>query len=68
MKYKGTNKIYFGIGLQEDYQRINYTIFYFYWFMLKHRNPEGEALKYGRDYFGFNIRFAFRIPNIGINI
>lgn len=67
MKYKGINKIYFGIGLRDDYQTLNHKIFFFYLFKLKQKNPEGEMLKKGRDYIGFNLLISFKIPNFGIN-
>lgn len=68
MKYKGINKIYFGIGLEDDYATFNHKLFYFYWFKLLQKNPEGESLKRGRDYVGFNINIRFRIPSFGIRI
>jgi hypothetical protein len=67
MKYKGLNKIYFGIGLRDDYRTFVHKEFYFYLFKLIQKNPEGEILKRGRDYKGFNLVFRFRLPNFGIN-
>lgn len=66
MKYKGINKIYFGIGLEDDYATLNHKLFYFYWFKLLQKNPEGKMLKRGRDYIGFNIRIRIRIPSFGV--
>lgn len=67
MKYKGLNKIYFGIGLEDDYATFNHKRFYFYFFKLIQKNPEGEMLKRDSDYKGFNINKPFKLPNIGIN-
>lgn len=68
MKYKGINKIYFGIGIEDDSATINNKCFYFYWFKLKQINPEGEMLKRGRDFIGFHIQKRIKIPNFGIRI
>jgi len=68
MKYKGINKIYFGIGLEDDFTTFNHKLFYFYWFKLKQVNPEGEILKRGRDFIGFNIQKRIKIPTFGIRI
>lgn len=67
IKYKGINKIYFGIGFRDDYATFNHKAFYFYWFkLIKEESPEWE-MKRGRDYIGFYIIKRFKIPTIGIN-
>lgn len=68
MQYKGLNKIYFGIGFEDDFRTFNHKVFYFYWFKLLQESPEGETLKRGRDYKGFIINFRFKIPSFGIKI
>lgn len=67
MKYKGLNKIYFGIGLRDDFRTCCGIEFYFYFFKLIQKNPEGEMLKRKRDYKGFNLSKVFRLPNFGVN-
>lgn len=68
MKYKGLNKTYFGIGLEDDFLTFTHKVFYFYWFKLLQKNPEEETLKRGRDYKGFIINFRLKIPSFGIKI
>lgn len=68
MKYKGLNKIYFGIGIEDDYATLNRAKIFFYWFKLVRKNPEGEMLKRGRDYKGFILEKTIRIPRFGIKI
>lgn len=68
MKYKGLNKVYFGIGVEDHYASMAYYVFFFYWFRLVQKAPEGERLKRGRDYKGFLIEKRFRLPNFGIRI
>ena len=68
MKYKGKNKIYFGIGLRDDFRTCCGIEFYFYFFKLIQEAPIGEMLKGKRDYNGFLISKVFRLPNWGINI
>jgi len=68
MKYKGINKIYFGIGIEDDFRIFVGKKAYFYCFKLIQQNPQGEILKRGRDYRGFNLYKNIRIPNFGIHI
>ena len=65
MVFKGINKIYFGLGVEDDYFSFDYKCFFFYWFKLKRKNLERETLKFGRDYLGCNLRIRFK-SNFGI--
>jgi len=54
MKYRGEHKIYYEIGVKEDWTRFQYKRFLFCLFFLRKRPPEGEMMKFWRDYIGIN--------------
>jgi len=68
MRYKGTNKIYFGIGIRDDYARFNNGVFFFYWFKLIKKPTGGVALTPREHYIGFNIEKDIIIPNFSIEL
>ena len=56
MEYKGERKFYFEMEICDDWARFRYKRFIFRLFFLIKRNPQGEILKFGRDYIGINYK------------
>jgi hypothetical protein len=54
MKYRGDWKIYFEAGIRDEWERFEYKRFVFQFFLLKKKPPEGEMLRFWRDYIGIN--------------
>lgn len=68
MKYKGVNKWYYGIALEEDYACWTHYRFRIYYFKLLERPHEGESFqKMHRKGFFKEFSFPWRLPRyIGI--
>lgn len=68
MKYKGNNKIYFGIGVRDDYMMHDGRIIFFYWFKMISKPPEGQVMIRGENYKGFMWEKRVLIPTFRIEI
>lgn len=68
MKFKGINKLYFGIGIRPDFRTRDHSEIYFYCFYLLKRNDEGVMMVRGKNYKGFMLSKPIRFPIFGINI